>query len=594
MKRRDLLLVFLITLIPRLVLSLQAYPLVYISDETSAISVAALIAGFDWTNAVSHAGYYGIGYFFLFAPLFHIIKNPIWIYRVVLVISAVIVALSAPICYIVLYKFFSLKNRLSRILIATLCGALNLFTAMQMTIKNEEILYLIIWNVVYILCDILNKSNLGKSYKKKEILLLFLLGYALTIHTRAVCLIIGIIFIEALYRAIYKKGIIHKWSYPVIAIVYFIVNSGLKLYQSRIWEQGTKNTSVLAGVESTLSKISNFFDVNLYLNIFRIIFGQTYTAGAVSGGLCIVVFFILIFWLMGKNNKESDTGNYIFVIGSMFLFCTIITICGMSVTWLSAVTNNIAKHGEGVFSSSYRAFGYLRYMGCYVSPFVMCALVIVEKDKKILRKAVLLATAVMCVLTLFWLKFILPYVYNGKIDFYVALGNMKANENVSYQNWHVACIRVLAIMIVGLLLAYVKKEKVYFALIIVMLIGERIYGFRQYTIVTGQNNYMKANSGYELIQKMQEEKEIQNVYVYDESASTFYIYQFLNWTIKIIPELPENVETDILVFSNQDLDKILDGTYYWAKLDDNEYVYCTGEDYFQLIEKCGMEMQKSK
>ena len=87
MKKQDLFLVFLITLFPRLFISLQAYPAMYSSDEVSAISVAAMLAGYDWREVVSCAGYYGIGYLFIFAPLFHVVKNRISIYRIILTVS---------------------------------------------------------------------------------------------------------------------------------------------------------------------------------------------------------------------------------------------------------------------------------------------------------------------------------------------------------------------------------------------------------------------------------------------------------------------------------------------------------------------------
>ena len=31
-------------------------------DETSVISIAAMVAGYDWSKVVSYAGYYGSGY----------------------------------------------------------------------------------------------------------------------------------------------------------------------------------------------------------------------------------------------------------------------------------------------------------------------------------------------------------------------------------------------------------------------------------------------------------------------------------------------------------------------------------------------------
>lgn len=595
MKKRDLWLVFLITFIPRCVILFQAYPFIYVSDETSAISVAALAAGHDWSNVVSNAGYYGIGYLFLFAPLFRIVKNPVYIYRIILLVSSIVVSASAPICYAVLHKFLKIESRVHKVIISSLCGTLNFFTVVQMSARNEEILYLLIWVMVYILCNILYYQDIALKRSINEVILLFLLIYSLTVHTRAVCFIIGVLLFDVAGRIFLKKEIVHKWSYFIIAAGYILTNLGLKWYQGKIWFQGTGNTSVMAGVEKSLSRIADFTNINLYLNIIRIIGGQIYTASSVSGGLFIISVFILVFYLFKGKYREDEKGKYIFIIGGMFLFCTFFTIGGQSITWLSGVTNGMLKYGEGVYVSSYRAFAYLRYMGCYVPPFVMCALVIAIENRKLLKNASSCGIIIICLLTLFWMKMILPYIYNSRMTYFVTLGGMKAYEEVTYKNWHRACLLALAIFMVGFLLIRIKKEHLYLSLVIILLTIERIYGHEYSTLDVEQRNYEKADAGYGLIQKMLHEKELQSVYVFDALSDTnqiFYLYQFLNYSVKIIPELPEDLESDMVLFCNKDLKGLVGENCYGAKLDKNEYVYCIGEEYMVLLENCGMNMQK--
>ncbi len=594
MKKQDLFLVFLITLFPRLFISLQAYPAMYSSDEVSAISVAAMLAGYDWREVVSCAGYYGIGYLFIFAPLFHVVKNPIWIYRIILTVSSALVALSAPVCYLVLHKYFSLDRRIDKIVVSSICGVLNIFTCVHLTARNEEILYFLVWVIVYYLCGILNSVNQSKQRKQKERVLLLLLMYSLTVHTRAVCLIIGVVFADILYRVIYKKGILRKRSYLIILAAYIIISFGLKVYQSNIWIYGTKNTSVMSGVKNSLSKVQEYFNPYLFGNIFRIVFGQIYTAGAITGGLFIFALItILLFYTKKKYHINSDE-KYIIVVGGMFLFCTIITIGGMSVTWLINVTKSMTEYGSEGFQSSYRAFTYLRYMGCYVSPVIMCAFVVAENNKKVLRRAVWIGTVAMCILTLFFMKMVLPYISTNRDVYFMALGDMKNGETVTCENWYMACILSLSVMIVGMLLVMSKKALIYFVGTLLLLIFERLYIFRQSTIISEQKYYMRANAGYELIQSMREEKELQKIYVYDSigGRQQFFLYQYLNYTEKIVPGMPDNMEENILLFSNTNLKEILQDSFYWGKLDENEYVYCIAGEDVQLIEKCGIIMQK--
>ena len=56
--------------------------------------------------------------------------------------------------------------------------------------------------------------------------------------------------------------------------------------------------------------------------------------------------------------------------------------------------------------------------------------------------------------------------------------------------------------------------------------------------------------------------------------------------------MPDNMEENILLFSNTNLKEILQDSFYWGKLDENEYVYCIAGEDVQLIEKCGIIMQK--
>lgn len=594
MKKRDLWLVFFIVFLPRCVLSLQAYPVIYSSDEVSAISVAALAAGHDWSNVVTKAGYYGIGYLFLFAPLFHMVKNSVYIYRIILLVSSIVVSASAPICYMILHKFMKVESRTIKVAISALCGVLNFFTVPVMSTRNEEILYLLIWLIVYTLYNILYDDGVSSKRKKNEIILLLLLGYSLTVHTRAICLVIGVLLFDVISRILMKKELIHKQSYCIIVAGYMVINWGLKWYQGKIWPQGTVNTSVMSGVENTLSHV-DFKNSNLYLNILRIVGGQVYTAIIVSGGLFIIAVLLIILYLLEGKYKEDKKGSYLFVIGGMFLFCTFFTIGGQSITWLSGVTNGMQKYGEGVFQSAYRAFTYLRYMGCYVPPFVMCAIVIAIEDKKLLRKAASYGMIVTSVLTIFWMKMIMPYVGNQITINFSTFGGMKINEEVTCQNYYRACLIFLAFFIIGLGIIYLKKEGLYVGLVILLLTIQRIYVFENITLPNEQRFYREADAGYKLIQKMLDKKELKDICVFsawDNTHPIFYLYQFLNYSLQIIPELPQDLESDMLLFSNKDLKGELGENCYGAQLDENEYVYCIGEEYVKLIENCGIIMQE--
>jgi len=591
-KKGDLFIVFLIVFIPQFIVALQAYPMIYSSDELSALSIAASIAGYDWKPVVSEAGYYGIGYLWLFAPLFHIIKNPIWIYRIVLIVTAIVVSFSASFCYVILHKYFLVENRIRKIILSSFCGMLHLITARKVGISNGKVLYFLVWVIIYILCDLLNEIYNDKNYKKSEVYLLLALAYTLTIHTSAVCLLIGIWVFDIFYKLKKKRKILHNWFYIISIIEFIIIRIGLKIYQSGIWAKGTRNTSVIATVEGSLSQIGNFFKIEVYLNMLRIGLGQIYTANVVTRGVFLIACMVLIFFFTRVKNTDGYISECVFIIGGIFLFCTIFTIGGMSITWLGNVCRSMEKCEEGVFQDAYRAFTYVRYFGCYVSPFIMCAFVVAQEEHKILKRAAGIGMILMAALTVFFIKMILPYNRRSKSVQFMSLGSMSEYEKVSLDNWYSALFMALVIAFIGFILCFIKKEYIYLLLITALITYESFYLFLNSTSIGEQEIYHEADAGNILIQELSTETDLNEIYVYDYRNilnKMFYTYQFLNYEVTIIPELPKDTEADFLLFSNKKLEGELEGAYYWTRLDHNEYVYCS-EKYFKYIKECKVDL----
>ena len=125
------------------------------------------------------------------------------------------------------------------------------------------------------------------------------------------------------------------------------------------------------------------------------------------------------------------------------------------------------------------------------------------------------------------------------------------------------------------------------ALSIVLMFDNRIYEFYNGTIYIMENGYEQVSSSYRLLSETGLNKTNNDVYVYDASSKTdhqiFYIFQFLNYKMHVIPALPDNecIEDDVIVFSNKNISNQLDAEYICSKLDENEYVYYKGLYYEQ-------------
>lgn len=154
-------LVFILAVLPKIILALQAFPLKTFSDEVATIASAASLAGYDWSAVVSHAGYYGAGFFWIFAPVFRVTDNPVIIYRVILIGCSLVQACIAPICYYLMNQYFHISDKRYGFIGSIACSYLVMTRATLLF--NEHILVLLIWVIALLLLKIHEyQKNTGK------------------------------------------------------------------------------------------------------------------------------------------------------------------------------------------------------------------------------------------------------------------------------------------------------------------------------------------------------------------------------------------------------------------------------------------------
>src|SRR5699024_5766228 len=102
--------IFLLATLPRVIFCLVMIPVGVLSDETATISGGAYLAGYDWSQVIQHAGYYGTGFTALMAPLFMVTDDPVIIYRGIGMACAVLQGASSLIVYRIFTKYFSIEK----------------------------------------------------------------------------------------------------------------------------------------------------------------------------------------------------------------------------------------------------------------------------------------------------------------------------------------------------------------------------------------------------------------------------------------------------------------------------------------------------
>ena len=111
----------ILIMIPKVVILFQAIPFADVRDEVSMLAVPAYLAGCDWSECINAGGsYYGFGYFFLFAPLFRTNLGMIWIYRIILCVTALLEGIIPVIVHYILCHYLKFRSKFLVILITVI------------------------------------------------------------------------------------------------------------------------------------------------------------------------------------------------------------------------------------------------------------------------------------------------------------------------------------------------------------------------------------------------------------------------------------------------------------------------------------------
>lgn len=578
--------VFLIALLPKLVISLTAVPMKTFSDEVATITSAAYLAGYDWSSVVSHAGYYGQGFHFIFAPLFMITDNPVIIYRVVLSVYAVLQAMVAPISYHLMKKYYKLTKKEFMIPASIACSYLIVTRAAL--IFNEHILILCVWLAAWIMLEL--QECIDQKWKKRgyTILLVVILSYCLLLHTRAVALWIGLVICVLGYWLKNRKWLVSTGCSLVAGMIgYFGSKAIVRGVQSLMWNAG--NGGQLLNTSITLTTNVKLNSLRTWKAWISIILGQLKTLNLFTAGLgvlCILVILTVLFSLFRKQQEDEDI---VLLRNNTILFlllgsCAAMTLLGQSISWLAGMSDSIS-HGPNSKDYGLKVVVYLRYFAIYLGPVFMGCLCWIEKKKEDAIGLLKSATIISVALLVYWAIIILPFAYENifTAEFLYSLSAYQVTKSVELKNYIIG----LVWMILGLLVTYtlIQKKKINQLLVVLscFLIYQYCGNSMRYEINREEINVTMVNAGYEYVKDMEQDhkKMPKQIYCYDGSKKTnhqvFYAYQFVLSRHKIIPVFEKDgsdIPEGAMVLSNVPIsDNLVQRGFTERKLDNNEYVY---------------------
>lgn len=608
--------IFIISFFIRVVLCLQALPIRTLSDELATISGAAHLAGNDWSNLISQAGYYGVGFTSFLWVFFKVFDNPVYIYRGMLVVYAFIQSLSIPIAFYIMKHYFKIKNN---VFVALVSLSSSFFVVTRaMIVYNEHILILISWLITLILFKLMENMDNQRKKRYYTTVLFLILSYSLTIHTRALTFWIAILGIIILY-AIWKKRCLIS---PVICIIigtigYISSQIFVKFVQSNIWTSSSGET--LRNASVPVSSISfSIFNVENWQAWFGIIIGQLNTINIFSGGILIFLVIVLLALAWAHLKKDNTWDElmknpiyfHLIIIAIYFVLCIGMTIAAQSISWLPGAANTI---NAGVLNDEYgsKAFTYIRYIGPYCAPVFLLGSCLIYKMQEYFNKKLLflykVSLSIICVLNAIWVTCIVPYFHQSKaintIEAFVpfALSSSQIEHATLNIILPATLIAFLSFLLYGI---FVKKQKPMwiYVYISVFLIYEYAYNALYWDLPTQKGNYEMGKSIESYIRKLENEINLpEMIYVEDirdkADHQNYYEYQFLLYDYKIKPFKKEKTniseETEALLITNGN---IVENWEYWNELGckylniENSYLLVIGDSLQDRIVDTGIEL----
>ena len=552
----------------------SAYPLHTTTDELGAIVGAATLAGYDWSGVIGRSGYYGFGFYSLYALLFVLKLSPIMIYRIILVTTRLL--RSSIICSVVYYigrKYLLFESSFALLATALICSIpLHLNDASN--IINDIMLDAIMWLIILAGCKMIEHLYTPLFYM--WLCLYFILcGYILLLHTRAI--VIPVITAVLLFVIFCWKKNLKALFLFFLAPIIIGVNYCIHTYQMLIFGK----TGELRNASVSISKGLKISDINLWDIWGRMIVGHITVQNLLTGGLFLFALVASIRNLCMVIMGRKKMGCYEVLIWATSILAVIAVFGAFLISsWTQGMYMDWDAQERGA-AYAYKALCYVRYWNVFSSPMLMMGICwgLKNADHKGCAAAMLLYVFFIVM----FLRYVYPIVKNNSSAASFLLPFRTNPSEVLQETFYIKAILVsLTVWIVSYAIWENQRLKKYGLIpaMIMVLVG----------YICGSHNYSKpirdaissmALSSY--TEKCELEKmgiKLGNVYAIDEGEkdSNWYIYsvlQFYFYDTPIKEGYPISIQNDDVIITtkrNKDIEENYNNIKCYI-LDDNEVWY---------------------
>jgi len=570
----------------RFIITPHGLPVASGFDQVSLISPAAFLAGYNWRDVVSTAGYYGVGVSWLLTPFYYFGVKSVHIYWCLGFLSDIFFGLSACVYYCIIVKFASINNRIHRIAIAVIVSSTALASNYSAVAGTNEVMLDFIGAIIcYILFALFMYPKRAKV--KYEIFLLMIFAYMYTVHTRSVIYLIAFALLSVILWLLNKEQLVHRWFWYICVIEYFGVQILLKYYQSFIWYGTARNSSISTTLSGKLQTTDYILRIKVMFMIVISTLINHYSLTLGVGFIAIITFGILIYKILVKHDSIYMTTE--FYIGIYFLLAYVICVVGMAYIWSKGAADGISS--GTAYVSQYRAFYYPRYSGTFIPGISLMALLIIYYNHCLWRKAIIIASLSSILMSIYYLLQVVPLIADKRIRFFLIHAIQDSGTKANSTLWTASIQFVIFISFAWCIMAFLPNKKYLPIQAGVILVYVNCFLWSMYfndNHLTEIKYYSMADAGYELLCLVSEKIGEPDIYVIDTRNKAYdeiwHMYQFMNYSMHIVPGLPPDGIDNCILFSNGIIESVFLDNYSCIQLDNNEYVYFFGDEYEKIIE----------
>lgn len=350
-----------------------------LDDEFGYWANAAYFAGYDWSGVASNIKYYSYGYSIILTPLFLIFDDPIVMYKVSILLNAIMLYCSFLLCYDISKKLSRDTNRTVLILISFVISMYPAYIVQTNVAWCESALIFFVWLLVRLLMSINDKS------KQVTLLVLGMLSfYIYIIHQRAIGIVISSIIVVCIMKITNKITWTQLcWFFIGIVLLLSIHVAVKDNLQANLY---LSSQNIAANdFSGQIKKIRDLFTFNGFINFIRIYASQLFYIGTASFLMVFLAMYEIAIKLTSsfKDLYYTRKLNIIDKNEKIFLYMFLI-IAFCFTTFISALFMTEPSRIDHIV--------YGRYNEMLIGPIILIGFMNLISDKAKIRNIIYIIT----------------------------------------------------------------------------------------------------------------------------------------------------------------------------------------------------------